>query len=638
MSANRCLIRCGQRGAVVMVVLLSGSLAAACSRNPTPDAPSNVLARPFVVTSQSPATTPVGNGLFVNSLSAWDRLSSSERKSAESALQVEEKRDQTSIRSFEHTEHDVTNLKFGGTTSGSDSPFDLSSSEPHVATLTSASTQNVAFQQNDQLPLQTNIPCVTILSVTLCSATIEGYGDGSPNLFTLGGTSYGLTFNAMVGKGPYGAAYQPDALVTTYEVPESPSSSEAFVAATLSTWSIDVTFSTALLGGGCDVAWINADGPSAETDAGSPNNITPCLSTFHADSLFEGGDTIASIISALEDGYGVVTADAGAASDPNVCNDLNAFLAYGTYIKDVSGSILPSLSCTPASFSWTSPGPVPTGSDLDFDVEPEAGIGVVGADLDAQLLITVTSLEIQTEPSTTSSSTSTTLPTPSTTVPVSTTGVPPTLFGPDNIMSDNFTTDSSLNQSLWSENSSLLLSMGPGISSPPDQYIPASLTFGSTGMTLSGVNGTYQYAGLQSTKELTAPFTVSASVSVAVADGNPFALILGTAPGNWAGLWGNVNSQNGNYYGINLSSSASSAVDHVYTAPQTDTWYVLKIEVSSSGLTTFTVLSSSGQVLGSASGPNLGSNPLSLLLMQIEGLPNTTGPNVATWGAIRVGS
>ena len=155
---------------------------------------------------------------------------------------------------------------------------------------------------------------------------------------------------------------------------------------------------------------------------------------------------------------------------------------------------------------------------------------------------------------------------------------------------------------------------------------------------MSGVDGVYQYSGIQSVKQLEAPFTVMASTSAVVADGNPFALIIAGSSGNWAGLWGNVNEQNGEYYGINLTSSGNNSIDHVVPTPAIDTWYILKIQVDASGSTSVTVLSQSGQVLGSSSGPTLGTGPLHLMLMEIEGLPNTTGPNVATWGAVRVGS
>ena len=326
----------GRVAAILTMVALSGSIVAGCSTSSSSASKSSMSVHPFIATSQPPATVPVGPGLFVNSLSRWEDLSSGQRASAEHALEVEEKSDQGSIQTFERRPHNLLKLKMKASTTASDLPI-VKASPRSMARLASSQSQNIAFQQNDQLPLQSNIPCVTILSVVLCSATIEGYGDGSSNLLTLGDTTYGVTFNAIVGKGPYGAAYQPDALVTTYDVPQNPSSDTAVVAATLSTWSIDVSFSTALLGGGCDVAWINADGPSAENDTGSPNNLIPCLSTFHADSLFEGADTVASIISTLEDGYGVVTADAGTASDPNICRGLERLFSVRNFHKRYDG-------------------------------------------------------------------------------------------------------------------------------------------------------------------------------------------------------------------------------------------------------------------------------------------------------------
>lgn len=199
------------------------------------------------------------------------------------------------------------------------------------------------------------------------------------------------------------------------------------------------------------------------------------------------------------------------------------------------------------------------------------------------------------------------------------------------VASDNFTHDSSLHHNLWTTHAPLLLSMGTG--SLAQRHVPPTLSFGPSGMTMSGVNGSSQYTGVQLVQSLHPPFTVTASVRADVANGDAFAIYLAASPRTWVGVEGNVNSANRGYYGINL---VDPSLIHIYSSPTVGTRYVIKLTVDALGAPLIMVTSRAGKVLGTAKGPSLGSRPLYLLLLQTEGHPYTVGKNVATWKSISV--
>jgi hypothetical protein len=73
-------------------------------------------------------------------------------------------------------------------------------------------------------------------------------------------------------------------------------------------------------------------------------------------------------------------------------------------------------------------------------------------------------------------------------------------------LSDNFTNDGSLNTDLWTTSSSLLSSLAGEFGST---LIAPTLSFGAAGMTISGVNGDNEIAGVQSLASFQPPFTLT---------------------------------------------------------------------------------------------------------------------------------
>lgn len=205
-------------------------------------------------------------------------------------------------------------------------------------------------------------------------------------------------------------------------------------------------------------------------------------------------------------------------------------------------------------------------------------------------------------------------------------------------LSDNFVQDSSLNTNLWQINGPVGTMLGKNINFPQATIVNPAISFSISGLGFGGVDGTYESATLQSTQSFSAPFTAQATVMASAANGNPFEFMIVTSSGSGIGISGNLNPNNGDYYGIWESYGNSGNWDHLavrmYSSPSVNVLYQLQIAVSASGLATVTV-SSGGNVLGS-SNLNVGTGSFYLVLLQNEGAPFTVGPNQAYWQSVQV--
>jgi hypothetical protein len=197
---------------------------------------------------------------------------------------------------------------------------------------------------------------------------------------------------------------------------------------------------------------------------------------------------------------------------------------------------------------------------------------------------------------------------------------------------DNFTQDSSLNSTLWSANTTLMKAIAANLSGGAATLEVPNLSFSSAGMAMSGVNGAGQFTGIQSNQGFTAPFSTSVTVMGTVANGNPFYLELASADlTQFLTLAGNINPNNTGFYGINLNATGGSFNSLLYSAPAVNVLYTINVAVDVTGQATVTLSNAGGAVLGSQSGPIVGTGPLYLILSQLEGLPHTVGPNTAIW-------
>ena len=144
------------------------------------------------------------------------------------------------------------------------------------------------------------------------------------------------------------------------------------------------------------------------------------------------------------------------------------------------------------------------------------------------------------------------------------------------LLSDNFTADSGLNTNLWTDQSSLLVSLALA---PGAALLPPVLGFGPSGMQMSGINGTNEFAGLQSLATFAPPFTLNTTVEGMAAYGYPFQVFLVNSNlTQWFFIGGNVGSYNGVYYGIWANYTASGGPvgyrgEELYYQPDPDVWY-----------------------------------------------------------------
>jgi len=202
-------------------------------------------------------------------------------------------------------------------------------------------------------------------------------------------------------------------------------------------------------------------------------------------------------------------------------------------------------------------------------------------------------------------------------------------------LSDNFAASKSLAPSEWITSSSMLSSMA---AVGNEMLVGPALGFTSAGMTMEGVSGPEQFAGIQSVKLFAPPFTVVGRVIGNISSGNPFGLFLiNQEMTQYIDVAGNLNPANG-VYGIRLDTEHGPAgylgSDVLVAAPHVGTPYVLSIEVDSAGIADAKVEDSAGHVLGSAAGISVGRGPFYVVLAQWEGTPVTEGPNQATWTSL----
>ena len=223
----------------------------------------------------------------------------------------------------------------------------------------------------------------------------------------------------------------------------------------------------------------------------------------------------------------------------------------------------------------------------------------------------------------------------------------PPVHAATTLLNDNFTQDNSLNVGYWTVNGAAALATENLWCAGGCNIINPTLSFSSqNGMQVSGVNALSSSAAIQSVQSFSAPFTAQAVVEGTIAHGNPFVFAIASQDGGQGvSMWGNLNSTNTPYYGIdevyatgsgNLWQPTNLSIKIVQN-PQFNVLYTLGISVDASGLATLSV--SAGQtVLGTVS-QQVGTGMFYILLAQVEGAPVAGGPgNVANWQSVTVTS
>jgi hypothetical protein len=208
------------------------------------------------------------------------------------------------------------------------------------------------------------------------------------------------------------------------------------------------------------------------------------------------------------------------------------------------------------------------------------------------------------------------------------------------LLVDNFTKDSSLNNSLWTTSSPFLTALAAASSSPAASFVTPQLTFNSQfGMTLTGPTEDYQTTGVQSLSAFTPPFRVVTYVIAAGGTADPFEIFLANADlTQFLTVTVNVNPTYLGFWAAAPNISQLWQLGKQFSPPISPNFYapyIVTISVNAEGVATARVENFVGTVLGSVSKLEAGTGPFYLVLGQRIGLART-GSQFADWFSVKV--
>jgi hypothetical protein len=206
------------------------------------------------------------------------------------------------------------------------------------------------------------------------------------------------------------------------------------------------------------------------------------------------------------------------------------------------------------------------------------------------------------------------------------------VLGQINNVTDNFGSQRSLDPSHWLTGTPLLSAMAQAENSA---LVAPQLSFDESGMRMAGVNGMYQFTGVQSRHSFSLPFTLRVNVMGAVANGNAFGVyIVSDDLRQGFKLEGNVNPRG--YRGLWIAHAKTSG-ENVFRQADLNQWYTLSVALDAQGIGTMSITDSQGAVIATRTGWSTGGRgPFYIVLGQREGAPLTVGPNVAVWSSAEV--
>jgi hypothetical protein len=205
---------------------------------------------------------------------------------------------------------------------------------------------------------------------------------------------------------------------------------------------------------------------------------------------------------------------------------------------------------------------------------------------------------------------------------------------------DRFTQDQSLNPGLWVVNGPVGTKVGKNLTSPPSSLVTPTLAFSpQNGLGMTGVNGSYQAAAIESRAAFVPPFTVKAEVMPAGGAGTGVALILcDLLADDGIGMAGRLDPGDGpagiGYIAPKGPEGAWTLLGTLFQSPQPNTWYTLTISVDDASHASLTV-SSGASVIGQAP-TQLGKFPLYIVLAQSEGAGTSPGAGQSNWRSVEV--
>ena len=218
---------------------------------------------------------------------------------------------------------------------------------------------------------------------------------------------------------------------------------------------------------------------------------------------------------------------------------------------------------------------------------------------------------------------------------------PPTPPSPQTLLADAFTTDASLNASLWSTDTTLLQQIAEYTGYFTNAaYEQPVLAFSDLGMSMSGTNSDYQFTGIQSNITIAPPFTFQTTVEATVDYGCAFqAYIVSGDRSQSVFFTANLAPDSGFYgMGVNLGAidgGGYATFGNMYNGT-INTWYVITFKFDANGYADATLSDTSGNRLGWTVPFYVGKGPFYVVLAQYEGGPDVSGPQTAIWQSVSV--
>ena len=218
---------------------------------------------------------------------------------------------------------------------------------------------------------------------------------------------------------------------------------------------------------------------------------------------------------------------------------------------------------------------------------------------------------------------------------------PPTPPSPQTLLADAFTTDTSLNASLWSVDTTLLQQIAEYTGYLTNAaYEQPVLAFSDVGMSMSGTNSDYQFTGIQSNTTIAPPFTFQTTVEATVDYGCAFQAYIVSGDRSQSVFFSANLAPASGYYGMNVNTGAIdgggyTSFDGLYDGT-VNTWYLVTFKFDENGYADATLSDASGNRLNWTVPFYVGKGPFYVVLAQYEGGPDVSGPQTAIWQSVSV--
>jgi hypothetical protein len=218
---------------------------------------------------------------------------------------------------------------------------------------------------------------------------------------------------------------------------------------------------------------------------------------------------------------------------------------------------------------------------------------------------------------------------------------PPTPPSPQTLLAEVFTTDASLNASLWSTDTTLLQQIAEYTGYlTTAAYEEPVLAFSDLGMSMSGTTGDYQFTGVQSNSTIAPPFTFQTTVETTVDYGSAIQAYLVSGDRSQSVFFSANLAPASGFYGMGVNLGAIdgggyTTFGNLYKGA-VNTWYLITFKFDENGYADATLSDAGGNRLDWTIPFYVGKGPFYVVLGQYEGGPDVSGPQTTIWQSVSV--